>query len=307
MDRTKIRDIRKIIDANKNDIAFVIGNGINHHVKTGRTWDELLLKLWNDNLNGGKEIIPEGIAYTEFFDVLDINIKKSNIFRHEPKKVDLQMALKKELLKWNWDKTQNVMLNQIRKFDVPLLTTNFDENISKSMELKMQNNKGDSIYRWKEHFSAKELATPISGFGVWHINGIARYGRSLKLSLTQYMGNVAKARKLIHGNDEENLFVAKDRQIWGGKDTWLHIIFNRSLFIFGLGLEENEIFLRWLLIERAKYFLKFHDRKQIGWYLCNKNEDDKSQMGKKFFLESVGIQIIEVADYKTIYEDIWDY
>ena len=88
---------------------------------------------------------------------------------------------------------------------------------------------------------------------------------------------------------------------WRGFKTWLHIIFNKSLFIFGLGLEENEVFLRWLLIERIKYFKQFPDRKHKGWYISKKEDN----AGKKFFLERVGFEIIEVDDYSDIYENIW--
>lgn len=52
---------------------------------------------------------------------------------------------------------------------------------------------------------------------------------------------------------------------WDGAASWLHIVFNSPLLIFGLGLEENEVFFRWLLIERARYFKKFPiEEKMLG-------------------------------------------
>ena len=100
--------------------------------------------------------------------------------------------------------------------------------------------------------------------------------------------------------------MGKNQEHWVGLYTWLHILFNRSLFIFGLGLKENEVFLRWLLIERAKYFKKFSLRNHQGWYLMKKNENNKSDRGKRFFLESVGFEVLEVSSYDIIYKKIWE-
>ncbi len=147
---------------------------------------------------------------------------------------------------------------------------------------------------------------PTEGFGVWYPNGMLKYHRSIKLGLSQYMGNVERARKLIYKKPESIRFEGKSRNYWDGYKTWLHIVFNKSIFIFGLSLDETEIFIRWLLIERAKNFRNFPDRKKhIGWFLANKDIDPPTFEGKKFFLKSVGFDVIEVNDYKTIYEEIW--
>ena len=119
------------------------------------------------------------------------------------------------------------------------------------------------------------------------------------------MGNVERTRKLIYKKLRTIEFEDINQNYWPGYKTWLHIIFNKSIFIFGLGLDESEVFIRWLLIERAKYFRKYPKRKHKGWFLIVKNKNGDSIEGKKFFLESVGFEILEVEDYKTIYEDIW--
>jgi hypothetical protein len=119
------------------------------------------------------------------------------------------------------------------------------------------------------------------------------------------MGSVEKARNLLHKGNEERLFSGKNINNWKGSKTWLHIVFNKSLFIFGLELEENETFLRWLLIQRIKYFNRFQGKMHQGWYIC-KRDKNESKLGKKFFLERVGFKIIEVDDYKDIYENLWN-
>ena len=74
------------------------------------------------------------------------------------------------------------------------------------------------------------------------------------------------------------------------------MIFNKDLFIFGLALEENEVFLRWLLIQRAKYS-QMYDKRLKGWYI-----DNNISPGKKFFLEQLGFEVIEIRDFNNLYQ-----
>jgi len=82
----------------------------------------------------------------------------------------------------------------------------------------------------------------------------------------------------------------------------MHIVFNKPLAIFGLGLESEEVFLRWLLIERAKYFERFRDRSKPAWYFYT---DDEQSRGKILLLENVGISPIRVSCYEELYERPW--
>ena len=82
----------------------------------------------------------------------------------------------------------------------------------------------------------------------------------------------------------------------------LHIIFNTALFIFGLGLEESEVFLRWLLIERARYFKRFPAREKPGWYVCLREPRNE---GKELFLQKLGFTYVTVDRYEEIYHDLW--
>ncbi|MCD9187876.1 MAG: hypothetical protein LUM44_15755 [Pyrinomonadaceae bacterium] len=71
-------------------------------------------------------------------------------------------------------------------------------------------------------------------------------------------------------------------------------------------MEENEVFIRWLLIERAKYFRKFPERAKSGWYVSPKRKKaDDRDIGKIKFLEGIGFKLIETDDYAGIYETPW--
>ncbi|MBB6459692.1 SIR2 family protein [Flammeovirga kamogawensis] len=297
--------IQEIIEQHKSQLCFVFGNGINRYFsKENITWDKLLIELWNKYSKKAKfeNQIFKGISFTEFYDAIDIqNTTKKNFSATIQKDVKNTMSL------WKHNDEQNIILNKICALNAPILTTNFDDLIPKSAQLKPFKipYKGfTDYYPWNCYFSNKKLNNPIDGFGVWYLNGMIKYHRSIKLGLSQYMGNVERVRKMMYKNrgviGKEDKLAKK----WNGYPTWLHIIFNKSLCIIGLGLEENEVFFRWLLIERAKYFKAFPSQKKDGWYITVKKEDD-SFLGKKFFLESVGIKVLEVDNYETIYKHIW--
>ena len=157
------------------------------------------------------------------------------------------------------------------------------------------------FYPWNMYYSDREISNPLDGFAVWHINGTRDYPRSIRLGLSDYMGSVERARKMIQGNSLDEYFMGKNQSYWKGYNTWFHIIFNKSLFIFGLGLEENEVFLRWLLIQRTKY-CKMYNKNHKGWYI-----DKGIKEGKRFFLEQLGFEVIEISDYKTLYQALENY
>lgn len=68
--------------------------------------------------------------------------------------------------------------------------------------------------------------------------------------------------------------------------------------ILGLGLTETEVFLRWLMIERAKYFKKFPHLRKPAWYVHVQTEHDE---GKALFLKAVGFEPLAVTSYDEIY------
>ncbi len=298
-------EIKNIIEENSRDIAFLIGNGINlHYSQDNVSWKSLLLDLWNSHSPDTQSSIPSGITFTEFYDALEIQNYAIEDFSSK-----LQKDVQEKMVSWVPNKGQNLILNRIRERNAPILTTNFDDSIPKSLNLdfkKLEETRFTDYYPWSCYYSDRDLTYPTEGFGIWYLNGMIKYHRSIKLGLSQYMGNVERARRLIHKEPENIHFEGKNQNLWPGYKTWLHIIFNKSLFVFGLGLDETEIFIRWLLIERAKYFRKFPGRKHKGWFVIKNGENNYKVEGKKFFLKSVGFEVINVDKYKTIYQDIWE-
>ncbi|WP_321992530.1 SIR2 family protein [Marispirochaeta aestuarii] len=296
----KPESVKRIVDNRENDLAFIIGNGINRYYGTSKSWEDILLELWKKFSYNTLGFRPNGISLTEIYDLLDLQNLNDNIENN------IQKEVKRIYLNVKPNIEQNKLLERIKINDSQILTTNYDDLMCKSMGLTFYNPIGNELtdyYPWECYYSNRKLETPLDGFGIWHMNGMIKYHRSIKLGLQQYMGNIYRARKWIHGNYEDLKFTEKNQKTWPGMNSWLHILFNKSLCIIGLGLEENEIFIRWLLIERAKYYRRFPERKKQGWYIKLKNEVND---GKDFLLEGLGFQVIEMKEYSDIYEKIWE-
>ncbi|MFC2094391.1 hypothetical protein ACFLSH_02055 [Bacteroidota bacterium] len=299
--------LKNIINRNKSEIAFLIGNGINRYQSNSNvlSWDSLLIKLLKKFTKLTNRKIPAGISTTEFYDILELE---------SPDNIINGFAIQKEVtaLMQNWNPLPHhkKILNKIFSINAPVLTTNFDLILPRGMNLekmKIETKGFTDFYPWSVYFSKNNLVYPTDGFGIWYINGMIEYSRSIRLGLTHYMGSVERARRLIQKGKPDNLFSGKNNQNWQGSKTWLHIIFNKSLCVFGLALEENEVFIRWLLIERAKYFKQFPGRRMKGWFVVKrpKTETDR-YTGKKFFMERVGLKVIEVDEYDDIYKSPWE-
>ncbi|MFN8438577.1 MAG: hypothetical protein U0V72_13220 [Cytophagales bacterium] len=292
-------DFKNILENQQNDLAFIIGNGVNRYagVKNALSWDELLLKLWGKVAAHTLTERPQGISCTEFYDILDLENTGS---------LNLLKELCELLNTWQPTSVHTQMVHKIKTLNAPLLTTNYEDTFALSQnklkKLKQLDFSFSDFYPWGFYQGSESLINPCSGFGIWYINGTIHYHRSIKLGLSHYMGSVEKARKLI-GNKENGLY-KEGLENWQGKDSWLQIIFSKSLCIIGLGLGENETFLRWLLIERMKFYKKYPHLKKKGWYVCTASNLEEHK-GKKFFLERVGIETIELGSYKEIYEDLW--
>ena len=289
----------------QENIAFVFGNGINRHAyhpKDNVSWEDLLLYLWSKLSGKTISTISEGVSYTEFYNILglkDMDIK------------ELQKAVVEYTdNNYNPVRYHRWLCDKLQKWDVPVLTTNFDCNLETDLKMfKLDKEDGKKrgftdMYPWNVYFSHEKLNNPLDGFAVWHINGMTQYHRSLKLGLSEYINQTARARDFIHSDEKVMDFDKKNRPYWNGYNTWLHVIFNASLCFCGIGLDVNETFLRWLLLERARYFKKFPARRKEGWFVCC--DKDELTEGKRFFLESTGIKIIRLRDYKEVYEDLFD-
>jgi len=292
-----------LLHRHSNNLALLIGNGINRYdnAAASNSWDELLIAIARDCAPTIRSV-PKGTSLTEFYDVIELKSPGPG--------GNLQAEFCKLMSRWRPYPHHRRIIGWASRHSAPVLTTNFDNVLSQAVACEFQfprDPKFTAFYPWGCHFAHRLLHDPCKDFGIWHINGMARYRTSIRLGLSHYMGSVQRARGWLHGRGDEKLFGAKNQRLWKGAATWMHVVFNKPLVIFGLAIEENEVFLRWLLIERAKYFRKFPDRAHPAWYVYVSDPSDERQAGKHFFLESVGITCVPAENFAAIYDNrAWD-
>lgn len=300
---TALGDIRWTLRRKRPDLAFIIGNGVNRYQSDDNTgsWENMLLHLYQQVTGKKLHAIEEGILYTEFYNLLLMDGRTAEQVRNEVVSFTLSHFKPSAYHEW----LQGVLMD----WQVPVLTTNFDNCLEQGCKMyrmkkmTLPNRRFTDYYPWEAYYANHELIYPLGAFGVWHINGMTRYIRSIKLSLSDYLNQTARARKFIHSDDKLMDFDNKNKPFWNGINTWLHIFFNADLCILGLGLDVNETFLRWLMIERERYFRKFPERRKEGWYLYSR--EDKMEEGKRLFLQSTGFNEIKLKSREEVYEGIF--
>lgn len=297
-----IVNIHSLTHKHESQLALVIGNGVNRYgqARSTNSWQNLLVSLARKHLPAKLRTVPNGVSLTEFYDLLELKSVE-----RIPEK-SLQEEFCESMSKWRFYEHHQHIVQWAENTNSPILTTNFEQVLSKSGGCSLYRTKKGGFtdyYPWESYFGTEKIDNPAEKFGIWHINGMQHYHRSVRLGLTHYMGSVERARGWLHKGDERRLFSGKNVHQWEGAASWLHVIFNCPLLIFGLGLNENEVFFRWLLIERARYFKKFPERRKKAWYVYAGKQNGK---GKQFFLEGVGVQPVHVASYDEIYGDsVW--
>lgn len=290
-------DTESILGRHESELALVIGNGINLYgaAEVTNSWHDLLLQLAQAHLPAPLRSVPRGVALTEFYDVLALKSGASTTGS------SLQKEFCDLMSTWTHYEHHRWIMDWAQRAGRPVLTTNFEETLSDAGGCSLhRSTKGGftDYYPWESYYARDQIRNPATEFGIWHINGMQKYRRSIRLGLSHYMGSVERARNWIHKGNGRRLFSGKDPSAWRGHATWLHAVFNCSLVIFGLSLDENEVFFRWLLIERAHYFKRFPERSRKAWYVY---AGDPLSEGKLFFLEGVGVTPVREASYDAIY------
>lgn len=290
------RNLTSILNENSSDLALVLGNGINRYgtASTDNSWEELLRKVAGD-CAPPIQAPPPGTSLTEFYDILELS--------SEARSTKLQEEFCNLIKDWSPEPQHQRVMDWARRNDIPVLTTNFDDVLSRAggCEFQRFRNPGfTDYYPWECYYSPSPLADPRTGFGIWHINGMAKYHRSVRLGLSHYMGSVTRAREWMHRSGNR-LFAGDQHDSWPGRHTWMQVAFSKPLLVAGVGIEENETFLRWLLLERAAYFKKFPERHQKAWYVYRPDPENRMEAGKLYFLRAVGFECIAVSSFDGIY------
>lgn len=79
----------------------------------------------------------------------------------------------------------------------PILTTNFEQVLSDAGGCTLRRTRKGGFtdyYPWENYYSSKDVSDPSKEFGIWHINGMQHYRRSVRLGLSHYMGSISGVR-----------------------------------------------------------------------------------------------------------------
>ena len=288
--------LSKILMA-KERPSLLIGNGINMHDGAATSsWDDLLDKLAKQQGLSLTKAERDEMSNTEFFDVLDL-----------AKPLESRSTLQREfcdLMKsWRPTKHHARISRWAERHSRPIVTVNFDENLSKSIGAELiRPRKGfTDYYPWSSYFSHNEISSPRDEFAIWHAHGMMQYMRSIRLGLTHYMGSVQRARSWVY-NVEDSLreSIKRGSTNWRGSNTWLDVLFFSPVMIFGFSFGKDENLLRWLFLERAKLQKIAPQPSGNTWFVERKSENSRN---RKAFFERLGVEFVTVDSYAEIYED----
>ena len=176
--------IKEIIRQNQNDIAFIVGNGVNRYPNNPNalSWDDLLIQLWKKVLpESHLSSIPVGISLTEFYDVLELENTQD---------INLQKEVADLMRAWKPLNHHTQIIRRMKELDAPVLTTNFEETLARTFEYQQYRTEKEGFtdfYPWSTYHGTKPLNLPTDGFGIWYINGMINYHRSIRLGLSHYI------------------------------------------------------------------------------------------------------------------------
>ena len=326
-----------VLSKNRLEVALLLGNGINRAARDsdGISWKELLQTLIKEASQYAEHpkkaesrllrLLEEDdfkrtpASNPEVFDLIEATCNLDpGATQGRSEKIKLQSRISDLLKMIRPGKPHRQVVSWAHTAKVPVLITNYDHCLQDALgglacpqrRLKTRRWVSD-YYPWDRYYAPQPLTDPLDSFAIWHIHGDRVMRRSIRAGLDQYMGMVERLRGLKHKVAREMLSGPNEDQTRDPaylKAPWLRIFMGRKLWIQGLALHADEVSLRWLLIQRFRYWKRYkpEHRHCSGWYihgpanLCGSLDDDR-----RAFFESVGLEIIEIRRPENLYEALF--
>ena len=320
-----------ILQSQSSSIALLIGNGINLACgqKRSISWNDLLGELierssrsaskntFTNNLKlllerDSRDLTPASLP--EAFDIIKATCMMS---ADNLPKDRFQEIIAGLLRKMEPDAPHKRLIVWAQQSNVPVLTTNYDHCFQYALDGKCKRKRFGLLkpmsqyYPWDRYYASKAIIEPMHEFAIWHIHGDCEIRQSIRAGLDQYMGMVERLRAIKGTVAVESLNTQKDISESVPafhKAPWLKIFMGKKLWIQGLALQPDEVAIRWLLIERFRYWSKYlpDSCRESGWYIHGPTDiTGKIDRNRKIFLESVGIKVLEIKrplnDYVNLY------
>ena len=331
-----IEEAIRILTEEKANLALLLGNGINlgSGGTGGISWDQLMESLiaWaagnspkpaetETQLRRLLERGASGETAASLPEIFDIIEATGTITPGEPgstsRQLDLQSRIAQTLKGMKPGDPHKAVTRWAAQSKVPILTTNYDhcfQDALVSAECKKRRfgtgKPLSDFYPWDRYYAPNKIDDPAKAFAVWHIHGDQNLKRSIRAGLDQYMGMVERLRKLIRSVAKEILGPIEDlpRGPAFYAAPWLRIFMGDHLWIQGLGLRAAEVSIRWLLVQRFRYWRHYRPSLQSenGWYIHGPTVGiGPLDKGRRIFFESVGLKVIEIAKPDDAYLNLF--
>jgi len=326
-----------ILAREKANVALMLGNGINLTSRGSRgiSWDKLMENLitlaaanfpvQDETAVKLRRLLQRGAngetaaSWPEVFDfILATGKIKPELRRRTSNELKLQSMIAQMLKEMKPGPPHRAVANWAAQFRVPILTTNYDHCFQDALasDVCKRHRFGNrkpltDLYPWDRYYAPSIIGDPADSFAIWHIHGDRALRRSIRAGLDQYMGMVQRLRKLklpvakeiLSGPDEDQ----RDDPAFHAA-PWLRTFMGKKLWIQGLGLRSAEVSIRWLLIQRLRYWRRFRaeHRHENGWYVHGPT-DKIGQLDeqRRSFFEGLGLKVIEIAKPNEVYLDLF--
>ena len=287
-----------------DNVAILLGNGFNYAFYDRSTsWAKLVADIWNES-HPNADITEDLVKRT------NLSLTETAEMSEKPFDNICESVAKFFSNEFIQNSDAKKFLEYLEQRNIPIITTNYDKNIAQELNLTQHytTRREDAEilpprFQWgryyaKESFNKEDI---LNKFAIWNAHGTIDAPKSLCFTLSDYLECSKEAYAALEGIYSYFYIPSKDRTPHY-VDTWLNILFNKNICIIGLSLNENEIFLRLLLMWRMQY-MKSHygnPNKYKGWYLYVNDQD--MPFNKKFFLDSVNIKPIKCKNHDAIYK-----
>jgi hypothetical protein len=154
-------------------------------------------------------------------------------------------------------------------------------------------------FLWKQYYSDDNtfsfVEKDINQYSIWHIHGRVNKPMSIRIGLNDYVELLTKLKAYKTSAFFENQNCQQEEYVT--TYSWMDYFFMSDLVIFGLGLNQAEVGLRWLLMERSRY-LRIVDNKLTTLFIHGQGSNE----GTIKLLSNMGIKCISDPEHK-----VYDY
>lgn len=217
------------------------------------------------------------------------------------------------------------LLDYAKVNNLQILTTNYDFNIEQALGFCAKSphthrtikNKVKDTYALYDCFGQKIPAKKPLVFEkqeginnayilsdhctVWHIHGHCKRYKTILLGIEDYIDSIIYVKDQILKNG-----TIEFKEPWDdgfkGMNTWLRPFFTQPLIITGLTIGSGEIFLRWLLLRRARAQIDGKIILPPVYYLDPEKETRNTKYRNEYF-KMLNIQVVSFKDYDDLYEN----